>query len=170
MEKKENQLIAMAMEEWLGDCKARLIDKLEQLWHDNESKFPESQLQYHKASMERFMGVPLELFAIMCATEVAKYNGNLCSTSPSVGALGGERSLNAQESGGEMEKKDNQLIAEHLDLLREETKKQDRQSHILELAIAIHQEVKDLRNLVCLFHQQVVRGLLTVDREETDGQ
>ena len=69
----------------------------------------------------------------------------------------GERSLNAQE-------KDSQLIAEHLDLLREETKKQDRQSRILELAIATHQEVKDLRNLVCLFHQQVVRGLLTVDQ------
>ena len=67
----------MAMEDWLGDCKARMIDKLEQLWHYNESKFPEAQLQYHKASMERFMGIPLELFAIMCATEVAKYKGNL---------------------------------------------------------------------------------------------
>ena len=67
----------MTMEAWLTDAKGRMSELLEELWTHNQSKFSTRDQQRHRVSMARFVGIPIELFAVLCATEIEKYKSNL---------------------------------------------------------------------------------------------
>ena len=60
-------MINMTMEQWLNDCRARMTDLLMELCTFNARQFTTERRAFHDASFKRFLDIPIEMFAIMCA-------------------------------------------------------------------------------------------------------